>query len=156
MAGRQPTDDGRGRMRHAGSMDAAARDTRPLVACVDSSEDVANLLADYLRLGGFRTVVHTTPVRWGAEPVISFIRELRPDACVFTVSLPYPESWREFQALRAALPDLPFVLTTTNQRALEEAVGPVDSIELLGKPYDLDAVCQAVRRALAGRDVDTD
>jgi DNA-binding response OmpR family regulator len=129
----------------------SASGTRPLIACVDSSEDVANLLADYLRLEGFRTVAHTTPIRWGAEPVISFIAELRPDACVFTVSLPYAESWAEFQALRAAVPHVPFVLTTTNRRALEEAVGPVDSIELLGKPYDLDEVCQAVRRALAGR-----
>ncbi len=91
---------------------------RPLIACVDSSEDIVQLLADYLRLEGFRAVAHATPVRWGAEPVIQFIAQLRPDACVYTVSLPYAENWAEFQALRAAVPDVPFVLTTTNQRAL--------------------------------------
>ena len=126
-------------------------ETFPLVACVDSSEDVAQLVADYLRLDGFRAVTHVTPVCWGAEPVISFVTELRPDACVFTVSLPYAESWREFQALRAAAPDVPFVLTTTNVRALEAAAGPVDGIELFGRPFDLDQVCQAVRRAIESR-----
>ena len=126
-------------------------ETGPLVACVDSSEDIAQLLADYLRLEGLRAVTHVTPVRWGAEPVIAFITNLRPDACVFTVSLPYAESWAEFQTLRAAIPDVPFVLTTTNRRALEAAVGPVDGIELFGKPFDLGEVCNAVRRVLQSR-----
>ena len=123
----------------------------PLVACVDSSEDIVQLLADYLRLDGFRAVTHATPVRWGAEPVIAFVREVRPDACVFSVSLPYAASWAEVRAVRAAVPDVPVVLTTTNRRALEAAVGPVDGVELFGQPFDLDAVCRAVRRALAGR-----
>src|SRR3712207_6848488 len=48
-----------------------------------------SLLADYLRLEGFRTVTHTTPLRWGAEPLITFLSDLQPDACAFTVSLPY-------------------------------------------------------------------
>ena len=122
----------------------------PLVACVDSSEDVAQLLAEYLRLEGFRAVTHVTPVRWGAQPVIDFVTELRPDACIYTVSLPYDESWAEFQALRAAAPDVPFILTTTNMRALQAAVGPIDGIELFGRPFDLDQVCEALRRSLAG------
>ena len=128
-----------------------AHPTAPLIACVDSSEDVVEMLADYLGLEGFRAVTHVTPVRWGTEPVVRLVAEVRPDACVFTVSLPYVESWAEFQALRAAVPDVPFVLTTTNLRALEAAVGPVDGIELLGIPYDLDEVCRAVRRALDRR-----
>ena len=126
-------------------------ETGPLIACVDSSEDVTRLLADYLRLEGFRAVTHVTPVRWGAGPVITFLTDVRPDACVFTVSLPYAESWAEFRVVRAAVPNVPFVLTTTNKRALEVAVGPVDGIELFGKPFDLGQVCQAVRRALGER-----
>ena len=121
----------------------------PLVACVDSSEDIAELLADSLRLDGFRAVSHTTPIRAGAEPVIRFIRDLRPDACVYTVSIPYEASWAEFECVRAAVPEVPFVLTTTNKRALEALVGPSEGIELFGKPFDLDEVSAAVRRALA-------
>ena len=128
-----------------------APQTAPLVACVDSSEDLVQLLADYLRLDGFRVVTHGTPIRWGSEPVIRFVSELRPDACVYSVSVPYAESWAEFQTLRAAVPDVPFVLTTTNLRGLHDAAGPTDGIEILGKPFDLDALCSAVRRALAER-----
>ena len=126
-------------------------DAGPLVACVNSSEDIVQLLADYLRLEGFRAVTHVTPVRWGAGPVIEFVSELRPDACVFSVSLPYAESWREFRTVSAAVPDVPLVLTTTNLRALESVVGPVEGIEILGKPFDLDEVSRAVRRALGRR-----
>jgi DNA-binding response OmpR family regulator len=128
-----------------------ADERSPLIACVDSSEDIAELLADYLRLEGFRAVVHTTPVRFGPASVIAFVQNVQPDVCIYTVALPYDESWREFQALRAAVPNVPFVITTTNKRALEEVAGVDEGIELLGKPFDLDEVCRAVRRALGDR-----
>jgi DNA-binding response OmpR family regulator len=121
----------------------------PLVACVNSSEDVVQMLADYLREDGFRAVSYVTPVRFGAEAVIQFVTNLKPDACIYTVSLPYEESWHEFERLRAAAPAVPFILTTTNERALRELVGPTDSIEVIGKPFDLDRVCDAVRAAIA-------
>ena len=125
--------------------------TGPLIACVDSSEDIVQLLADSLCLDGFRVVTHATPLRRGSEPVIQFIAGLRPDACIYTIGLPYAASWAKFQALRGAVPDVPFVLTTLNRRGLEGAVGPVDSIELLGKSFDLDEIARAVRRALVTR-----
>ena len=123
----------------------------PLVACVNSSEDLVQLLAEYLELEGFRAVAHATPIRWGAGPVIDFVSDLRPDACVYSVGPPYEASWREFEALRAAVPDVPCVLVTTNLRALRSLVGPVDGIEVIGMPFDLDEVCRAVRRALDRR-----
>ena len=141
MTGRGPADD----------RQAEAR--APLVACVNSNEDVVQLLADSLRLDSFRAVSHATPIRQGADPVIQFVRDLRPDACIYNVSLPYAESWRHFEALRAAVPDVAFVLTTVNARGLEAAVGPTESIEILGKPLDLEQLCAAVRRALDSRDV---
>ena len=122
----------------------------PLVACINSSEDVVQLLADWFREEGFRAVSYVTPIRYGTAPVVQFVTALQPDVCVYTVSIPYRESWAEFQALRRAAPAVPFVLTTTNVRALRELVGPVDlePYELFGKHFDLDQVCQAVRRAL--------
>ncbi len=125
----------------------------PLVACCDANEEVAQLLADYLQLDGFRTVAHVMPSGAGAAPVIQFVSQVRPDACIVTVSLPYAESWATFQALRAAVPTVPVVLTTTDMHALAAAVGPLDGIDVFGKPCDLDALCQAVRRALANRTV---
>ena len=123
----------------------------PLIACLNSSEDVVQLLAEYLHLDGFRTASHAAPTLAGTKPTLQFLTQVRPDAYVYCVSLPYEESWREFEALRAAMPDVPFVLTTVNKRGLEAAVGPTDSVEVFGRPFDLEQVCAAVHRALAGR-----
>ena len=42
-----------------------------------------------------------------------------------------------------------FVLTTTNKPALEQLVGDTEALEIIGKPYDLRRVIDAVRAALA-------
>ena len=43
-----------------------------------------------------------------------------------------------------------FVLTTTNKPALDKLVGATEAIEIIGKPYDLERVVEAVRTALDG------
>jgi hypothetical protein len=40
------------------------------------------------------------------------------------------------------------VITTTNKPALESLVGENDALEIIGKPYDLARVIDAVRAAL--------
>jgi hypothetical protein len=39
------------------------------------------------------------------------------------------------------------VLTTTNKKRLEELVGATDAFEIVGKPYDLEMIVQAVKTA---------
>jgi hypothetical protein len=41
-----------------------------------------------------------------------------------------------------------FVITTTNKPALDQLVGENEAIEIIGKPYDLQQVVEAVRSAL--------
>ena len=122
----------------------------PLIACCNSSEDIVALLADILKDEGFRAVTHLSPTRLGPEPTIEFLTQVRPHACIYSVSLPYPESWANFQRVREAVPGCAWVVTTTNKRALDALVGPTDTIEIWGKPFDLDDVVASVRRALQG------
>ena len=125
-----------------------ANDTpTPLIACCNSSEDIVTLLADVMKDEGWRAVTHVSPTAQGPAPTIEFLTQVRPQACIYNVSLPYEVSWAEFEQVRAALPGCAWVVTTTNKRALDELVGPTDSIEIWGKPYDIDQVVASVRRA---------
>ena len=121
----------------------------PLVACVNSSQDLLDLIADALQTCGLRAVTMVSNLREGVRPVIAFLHQLRPDACVYAVSVPYRPSWAEFLAVRAAVPGCRWVVTTTNKGALEQFVGETEAFELLGLPYDLDHLRACVRRALA-------
>ena len=122
----------------------------PLIACVNASEDIVELLADVMKHEGWRAVTHVSPSKLGPEPTIEFLRQVQPQACIYSVSIPYQDSWANFQQVRAALPLCAWVVTTTNKRALDEIVGPTNTIEIMGKPFDIDHVAQAVRRALEG------
>ena len=45
--------------------------------------------------------------------------------------------------------DLPFVMTTVNQRALDASVGPTDAIEIVGgHSDDAEPTLEAVRKAV--------
>ncbi len=121
----------------------------PLIACCNASEDIVELLADVLQLAGFRTVTDVSPASLGPDPTIAFLRQVQPQACVYSVPLPHEESWRIFLQVRAALPDCGWVVTTTNKRALEALVGPTPSIEVWGKPFNIDDIVSSVRRVLA-------
>ena len=121
----------------------------PLVACVDSSAEIAGLLAEVFASEGFRAATHVSSSGVGAGPVAAFLRRVQPSACVYAIEPPYRERWAEFESLRRAYPACVYVLTTTHKPALDELVGPVAGIEVVGKPFDLDDIIAAVCRALA-------
>jgi DNA-binding NtrC family response regulator len=135
------------------AMPAPSQPLPPLVACLEASEEVADLLATYLRRRGFAVVTYITAAHVPPVPVHTFLTKLQPAVCLYTLAPPYRENWQTLQTLRAARPELPFVLTTTNTQALRQAVGARACAphELFGKPFDLEQIVAALRRALAGR-----
>src|SRR5260221_10333433 len=84
---------------------------------------------------------------------LRFIEQHDPSAVVIDISMPYAHNWTFVRLIRdsASMRDRPLVLTTTNKRALEELVGPTDTIEIVGKPYEPDEVLEAVRKAIDRR-----
>jgi CheY-like chemotaxis protein len=73
---------------------------------------------------------------------------------VYDIALPYDANWRLCQHIRSApaCQGVPFVLTTTNVaqvRAVSGAEEPI--LEIIGKPYDLGMLVDAVAAAAKKR-----
>ena len=104
-----------------------------------------------LEAEGFQTVVgHIPDVKKGEIDLIDFINHHTPSVIVYDISPPYDANWRFLRLVRSSEPlkKRQFVLTTTNKPVLERLVGETEALEIIGKPYDLGRVVDAVRAAL--------
>lgn len=126
---------------------------RPVVAVLNSADDVIEMLSLALEGAGFATVsARLSEIQSGVMDLVAFVREHRPIAIVYDLPRPYEANWNFLRLLRetAFLNKLGWVLTTLDKAALELAVGPAAVVQIvLGKPYGLDDVVAAVRQSLS-------
>ena len=130
---------------------ALAGGRKPTIAVFNSSTDTVDLLRTALEAEGFQTVVgHIPDVKKGELDLVDFINQHTPAVIVYDISPPYDANWRFLRLVRSseALQRREFVLTTTNKPALDKLVGDTEALEIIGKPYDLRRVIEAVRSAL--------
>lgn len=128
----------------------------PVVAIFNTSPDTVELLRIALESEGFITLAaYTFDLRDGKVDLEALVRQHRIDAVVYDVAPPYDKNWRLFEHLKAtpALEAIPFVVTTTNAQRVREVAGgdSRNAIEIVGKPYDLQLIIDAVNLAI-GRD----
>jgi len=123
-----------------------------IVAVFNSSADTVEMLRTVLERRGLHTVSGSIPdLKRGELDFISFVEHHKPAVIVYDMSPPYETNWAFLRLVRSSEPakHCRFVLTTTNKPALDKLVGETDALEIIGKPYDLQRVVDAVERALA-------
>jgi DNA-binding NarL/FixJ family response regulator len=123
----------------------------PVVAIFNSNDDVVEMLRFALEFAKFVVVSgHVDNIKRGATTLSDLVAEHDPKVIVFDIVPPYDHGWRFLEHLRAAptMRGRKFVLTSTNPARLREIVGTSEEVlEIIGKPYDIDAIVGAVRKA---------
>jgi hypothetical protein len=132
-----------------------ASSTQPVVAVVNTSVEILELLLGVLADEGYAAVpAFTFEFKRGERDFRAFVAEHRPSAVLWDIAIPYVENWEYFQheVLGSdALPERCFICSTVNRTALEMLVGPTSTIELVGRPFDLQVIVDAVQRVVADR-----
>ncbi len=99
---------------------------------------------------------HIDELKRGEVGLRDFVREHDPDVIIYDLVPPYDRGWRFFEHLRE-LPHMQgreYVLTSTNPKRAIELSGTSERVcEILGKPYDIQAITHAVARAAEVRGV---
>ena len=124
---------------------------RHRVAIFNSRPDFIEALRVALEAGGFPTnTAHLADIQDGTLDLVDFVALHKPELIVYDLPRPYERHWnflkllKETGSLRAAT----WVLTTTDKKALEAAVGASGVVEIIfGEPYGVPDVVEAVRKA---------
>jgi CheY-like chemotaxis protein len=134
----------------------ALQDRKPeCVAVFNSSDDVIELLRMVIEQAGFAVVVsHIDEIKKGQLDLLTFIEQHDPKVIVYDLAPPYDRNWMFLEHLRNRPPLMgrQFVLTTTNVGRVRETIGSAEQVyEVVGKPFDLDAIVRAVKEASRAR-----
>jgi hypothetical protein len=124
----------------------------PVVAILNSNDDTVEMLRLMVESEGMVAVsAHIGHIRRGAFDFSGFLAEHDPKVIIYDVPPPYDRNWLFFEHLRS-LPvtrNRKFVITSTNPTRLQQIANPGQPIfEIIGKPYDLQMIIDAVKTAL--------
>ena len=131
---------------------AAAHSKPPVVAVLNSNDDTVEMLRMMLESEGMLAVsAHVDDIRRGVFDFGGFLAEHNPQVIIFDVVPPYDRCWLMLEHLRhvPAAAERRWVLTSTNPARVKEIAHAEEPVfEIIGKPYDLQMIVDAVKNAL--------
>ena len=127
------------------------------VALFNASDDTVEMVKRMLDTIGIHSLIscHFADLKKGNIDVNAYLVTHDPAVVIFDISPPYLENWEFFKTMRAAkeMESRGIVLTTTNKLRLDELIGQNSAaLEVVGKPYDLEQISDAIKKALPNRD----
>ncbi len=125
--------------------------SKRMIAVINSNEDIVEMIQLMLLDAGYASVgAHVVDFKKGRLDFVAFCEQHHPQVIVFDIAPPYEENWKFLQLLKNTkiAEATQFLLTTTNKEALERLVGGTKTIEILGKPFDLEEILAAVHKLL--------
>jgi CheY-like chemotaxis protein len=126
-----------------------------VVAVFNSNDDTVELIRAWFEREGIIVVsAHLDNIRRDGFDLPSFVDQHQPAAAIFDIAPPYDRSWLFVQHLLGTTPlsRVPALFTTTNEQRVREAAGPIDVIEIVGKPYDLELLLDKVQSVIGVRE----
>lgn len=125
------------------------------VAVINSTPDIVDIIRIALEQAGVVVVSALThEIRQGAIDLEHFVSQHEPRVIVYDIAPPYEANWLLFQHI-CSMPELRdrhFIITTTNERHVRALAGSSQRIfEIVGKPYDLGLLTEAVKEALRSK-----
>ena len=124
---------------------------RDRVAIFNSRPDFIEALRVALEEGGFMTnSAHLADIQDGTLDLVAFVAHHKPALIVYDLPRPYERHWNFLRLLKetSSLKAATWVLTTTDKKALEAAVGASGVVQIIfGEPYGVSDVVEAVRKA---------
>jgi DNA-binding NarL/FixJ family response regulator len=121
------------------------------VAIFNSRPDFIEALRVALEDGGFSTnTAHLADIQDGTLDLLAFVDRHKPALIVYDLPRPYERHWNFLKLLKetSSLKAATWVLTTTDKKALEAAVGASGVVQIIfGEPYGVPDVVEAVRKA---------
>jgi len=124
---------------------------RDRVTVFHSRPDFTEALRVALEENGFSTrTAQLADIHDGTLDLPAFVASHKPALIVYDLPSPYERHWNVLRLLKdtASLKGATWLLTTTDKRALEAAMGVCGVVQIIGEPYGVPEVVEAVRKAL--------
>jgi CheY-like chemotaxis protein len=127
----------------------------PRIAIVNSNQAILETVTLLLEEEGYHAIpVLAQTFSTEEEGFSQFMAEHTPQVVLWDIGPPYDVNWQRFQQIKSLpqMQECPYILTTTDIKRLEEITGAAgEALEIVGKPFDLEKMLNAIEKALAAR-----